>query len=105
MAALSRRAELARERVTVIQYPQTDVRMCPASVRLHAAIVEKRITLPDDRELAQHAANTIAKHSRRGWRIDKPTARTNNDAIIALAMALERAEQPAPEPVRFVGWL
>jgi len=97
--------ELERERVTVLEFPQNDVRMCPASVRLHAAITERRLTLPDDDELAKHAANTIAKHSRRGWRIDKPNARSNNDAIVALCMALERAEQPAPEPVRLVGWL
>ncbi|MEJ7787447.1 MAG: terminase large subunit [Solirubrobacteraceae bacterium] len=97
--------ELERERVPVLTFPQTDVRMVPASLRLHAAIVEKRLTLPDDREFAQHAANTIAKHSRRGWRIDKASPRDNMDAVVALCMALERAEQPAPEPVRFVGWL
>lgn len=97
--------ELTRERVPVIAFPQTDVRMVPASLRLHAAIVERRLVLPDDDELAQHAAHTIAKHSRRGWRIDKASPRDNMDAIVALAMALERAEQPAPEPVRMLGWL
>jgi len=97
--------ELARERVTCLEFPQTDTRMCPASVRLHAAIVERRLVLPDDAELAQHAANTIAKHSRRGWRIDKPNPRANNDAIIALCMALERAEQPPATPTRLVGWM
>lgn len=97
--------ELARERITVLEFPQTDVRMVPASARLHAAIVERRLTLPDDPELSSHAANTIAKHSRRGWRIDKPNPRANNDAIIALCMALERAEQPPATPTRLVGWL
>jgi len=97
--------ELARERITVLEFPQTDVRMVPASVRLHAAIVERRLVLPDYDELAKHAANTIAKHSRRGWRIDKASPRDHMDAIVALCMALERAEQPAPEPVRLVGWL
>jgi hypothetical protein len=46
----------------------------------------------------------IARHSRRGWRIDKPNLRANIDAMIALAMAVERAEQ-VPEPVELVGWL
>jgi len=90
--------------VLCVEFPQTDVRMVPASARLHAAIVERRLTLPDDAELAQHAANTVAKHSRRGWRIDKPNPRTNNDAIIALAMAVERAEH-RPEPIKLLGWL
>jgi hypothetical protein len=37
--------------------------------------------------------------------IDKASPRDNMDAIVALCMALERAEQPAPAPVRLVGWL
>jgi phage terminase large subunit-like protein len=96
--------ELAREGVTVVEFPQHDGRMIPASQRLHAAITERRVTLPDDRELARHAADTIARHSRRGWRIDKPTKETNIDAIVALCMALERAEQPLREP-KLIGWL
>jgi hypothetical protein len=78
--------------------------MIPASARLHAAVVERKLTLPNDRELARHAADAIARHSRRGWRIDKPNPRANIDAMIALAMAVERAEQ-VPEPVQLVGWL
>jgi len=96
--------ELERERITVLQFPQTDVRMIPASVRLHAAIVQQRLTLPDDPQLARHAADAIAKHSRRGWRIDKPSPRTHIDAMIALCMAVERAEHQ-PEPVELLGWL
>lgn len=97
-------AELGRERLRVSVFPQSDARMMPASNRLHAAITERRITLPDDPELAKHAANTIARHSRRGWRIDKPNGRIHNDAVVALAMALDRLENK-PEPVRLVGWL
>jgi hypothetical protein len=78
--------------------------MIPASARLHAAVVERRLTLPDDPELARHASDAIARHSRRGWRIDKLNPRANIDAIIALAMAVERAEHQ-PEPVQLVGWL
>jgi phage terminase large subunit-like protein len=96
--------ELEREGMTVVAFPQHDARMIPGSARLHAAIVEQRLTLPDDPELARHAAEAIARHSRRGWRIDKPNPRTNTDAIIALAMAVERAEQK-PEPVELLGWL
>lgn len=97
-------AELEREGVPCIGFPQSDSRMIPASARLHAAVVEKRITVPDDPELAQHAANTIAKSSRRGWRLDKPDDRTPNDAIVALCMAVDAAEN-RPEPVKLLGWL
>lgn len=96
--------ELERERVPVLAFPQTDVRMIPASQRLHAAITEQRLTLPDDPEMARHAADSVARHSRRGWRIDKPKPTVHNDSIIALCMALERAEHQA-QPVQLLGWL
>jgi phage terminase large subunit-like protein len=96
--------ELEREGMLVAAFPQHDARMIPASARLHAAVVERRLTLPDDPELARHASDAIARHSRRGWRIDKPNPRANIDAIIALAMAVERAEHK-PEPVELLGWL
>ena len=75
--------------------------MIPASARLYAAVVEQRLTLPDDPELARHASDAIARHSRRGWRIDKPNPRANIDATIALAMAVERAEPT--DGARWVG--
>ncbi len=96
--------ELEREGLVAVQFPQTDVRMVPASQRLREAIVEGRITLPPDRELAVHAANAVQRHGRRGWRLDKPDRSSPIDALVALAMALERAER-RPEPVRLVGWL
>jgi phage terminase large subunit-like protein len=78
--------------------------MIPASSTLHAAVVERRFTLPDDPVLARHAADAIARHSRRGWRLDKPRKEIHVDAIIALCMAVDRAENQ-PEPVRLLGWL
>jgi hypothetical protein len=67
-------------------------------------VIERRLTLPDDAEFRAHAANTIAKHSRRGWRLDRPNARVPNDSIIALAMALDACEQQ-PAAVELVGWI
>jgi phage terminase large subunit-like protein len=96
--------ELEREGLLVVAFPQHDARMIPASARLHAAVVEQRLNLPNDPELARHASDAIARHSRRGWRIDKPNPRANIDAVIALAMAVERAEAK-PEPVELLGWI
>ena len=87
--------ELEQRGIPVVAFPQTDVRMIPASTASTSAVVEQRLTLPDDDELRQHAANTIARHSRRGWRLDKPALEQPNDAIIALCMALERDREPA----------
>lgn len=96
--------ELEREGMRCVAFPQQDARMIPASSTLHAAIIERRITLPADPELARHAADAVARHSRRGWRIDKPGPRVHIDAMIALCMAVDRAET-APETVEFLGWL
>ena len=73
----------------MVAFPQSDSRMIPASVRLHAAVTERRLQLPDVEELHVHAANTIARHGRRGWRLDKPDELTPNDAINGLYMAVE----------------
>jgi phage terminase large subunit-like protein len=96
--------ELSQRGIRCIAFPQTDQRMVPASQRLHTAITERRIVFPDNRELTKQAADTIARHGRRGWRVDKPTRETHIDAIIAICMALERAEEPPPT-LRVVGWL
>jgi len=56
------------------------------------------------RRLAQHAAGAIAKHSRRGWRIDRPNSRVEIDGISALVMALDRLEN-RPADVQLLGWL
>ena len=60
--------------------------------------------LPDDLELRRHAANAVARHKPRGWRIEAPDRSANVDAIIALTMALDRFENQ-PEPTRLLGWL
>jgi hypothetical protein len=51
-----------------------------------------------------HAANAVARDTRRGWRIDKADRNANVDGLVALMMCLERAEA-RPEPVRLLGWL
>jgi phage terminase large subunit-like protein len=96
--------ELEQRGIPAVSFPQTDVRMIPASDRLYRAIVEKRLTLPDNDELRQHAANAVAKHSRRGWRIDRASRADNVDAIIALCMALDALEDQ-PAPVELLGWV
>lgn len=96
--------ELQGRGVPVVAFPQTDARMIPASDRLYRAVVEGRLTLPDDAELRAHAHAAIARHSRRGWRLDKVSRADNIDAVVALAMAVERADDKAPA-VQVLGWI
>jgi phage terminase large subunit-like protein len=71
--------------------------MGPASERLHAAIVEGRLKHLDDPTLNAHVRQAVAKDTPRGWRIDKLKSRDNIDGVVAMAMAIESAEnKPAP---------
>lgn len=96
--------ELERDGLVVVTFPQSDSRMVPASTALHEAIVQRRLHLPDHDELAQHAANAVQRHSRRGWRLDTPARGVLIDGIVALAMAVDRAAHREPE-TQLVGWL
>lgn len=98
--------ELERDGLTVVTFPQSDARMVPASGALHQAIVEQRLRLPvEPVELHRHAQNAVQRHTRRGWRLESPGRSVQIDALIALAMAVDRASAPVPEPVRLIGWL
>lgn len=55
--------------------------------------MERRITHPNDPELNRRVANAVAKDAPRGWRLDKGHRTAQIDGVIALAMAVERAEQ------------
>jgi phage terminase large subunit-like protein len=96
--------ELEREGLTVVSIPQSPSRMIPASERLYRAVIEGRIRHPNDPALNSHVANAIAKDSPSGWRLDRAHRSAHIDAVIALALAVERAEAK-PEPVALLGWL
>lgn len=104
LGELVRRQGLEQRGIRVSAFPQHDARMIPASQRLYDAIVEGRLVHPDDERLNVHVANTIARHGRRGWRVDKANRADKIDACIALCMALDRLEN-RPAPTRLVGWL
>ena len=96
--------ELELDGMPVVEFPQSNARLIPASERLYSAIVEKRLRHRNDPALNEHVARAVAKDTPRGWRLDKAVARDQIDAVIAVAMAVERAEQQ-PAPVQLLGWL
>jgi hypothetical protein len=71
---------------------------------LYEAIIAGKLTLPDLPKLTQHTAGAVAKHSRRGWRIDRPSARVEIDGVTALMMVVDRLENQ-PKLVDLPGWL
>ena len=96
--------ELEQRGFRVSAFPQHDARMIPARQRLDDAVVEGRLVHGDDPRLNAHVAAAIARHGRRGWRIDKADRADKIDGVVALAMALDRLED-RPAPTRLVGWL
>jgi phage terminase large subunit-like protein len=102
-AMLARTWEQHGLRCTV--FGQSDARMCPASAALHDATLERKITHPNDPDLNRHVATAIARMKPRGWRLDKANESDQIDAVVSLAMALEAATAPEPEPTRVLGWL
>jgi hypothetical protein len=74
-------------------------------------VTDRRLVHPGDERLDAHVHAAVARHSRRGWRIDRRgspnTPAENIDGIVALLIALDRAEQPVVEvePARLLGWL
>ena len=89
----------------MVEFPQSSARMVPASEELFAAIVEGRLVHPDDPELNAHVAAAVAKQTPRGWRIDKPSEAEQIDALIALAMAVDRARQNDRAGAEVLGWI
>ncbi len=74
------------------------------SERLYAAIIEKRLTHPDDPTLNQHVRAAVARQTERGWRLDKTKTREQIDAVVALAMAVKHVER-RPATVELLGWI
>ena len=86
-------------------FAQSDSRMIPASAALHQAVVEGRIHHPDDPKLNAHVAAAVARHGRRGWRVDQAERGSNIDALVALIMAHEGITAPEPASTEILGWM
>jgi len=87
-----------------VEVPMSSTRMGQASENLHSVIVSKRLVHPDHPELNAHVAGAVAKSTPRGWRLNKSADGVQIDAVVALMIAVERADQPA-QPARLIGWL
>ena len=99
--------DLASAGLRMVEFSQSDARMVPAGERLSAAILEGRLRHPGDPVLDRHVAAAVAKQTRRGARIAHAGGRqaaNRIDAVIAMAMAIDRAENQ-PEPARLIRWL
>jgi HNH endonuclease len=90
--------------IRAVAFPQSDARVIPACERLYDLIVHGEITHPEDPALNAHVHAAVARHSRRGWRLEKPDRTTNIDAAVALAVAIDRHAYQ-PQQVELLGWI
>jgi phage terminase large subunit-like protein len=92
---------LAEEGLPVVEFPQSSVRMSPATKRLKDMINTRTVSHDGDLRLARHVSNAVLKEDARGERLAKEskTSTKRIDLAVCWAMALDRAVNYAPEPV------
>lgn len=77
----------------MVEWPQTDQRMIPATETMWNAIVrDNRLRHNGDTILRKHMMAAVAEETGRGIRVTKKKATRPNDACIASLMAVHRAE-------------
>ena len=81
----------------MVEMPQSDSRMAPASETLFELIREGRLVHDGDPEMRSQLLAAVPAETERGVRISKRRSKARIDAAVALAMAADRAvKAPAP---------
>jgi phage terminase large subunit-like protein len=89
--------------LNMVEHPQTDARMQPASQALYELITTGALAHDGDAGLRRHLKNVEPKELPRGFRISKPRgSRKKIDAAVAAAIAVFLAKTPAPTRTRSV---
>ena len=84
---------LEKERLPVEDYPQTAMRMIPATTRFHEAVMNGQMTHSGNPDLARHVENAVLKVDSRGGRLSKDSKHSPRriDLAVAAVMAFDRA--------------
>jgi phage terminase large subunit-like protein len=85
--------ELVDEGLPVVEFPQSQSRMAPATQRFYELVTTGGLTHSGDPRLARHVANTVLKSDSRGSRIVKesPHSPRKIDLAVGAVMAVDRA--------------
>ena len=100
MAAVAQR--LVRERVPMVEFPQTVPNLTAASTNLYELIKAQNLIVYRDDALRLAVQRSVALETSRGWRIAKEKQSHKIDVVVALAQAALGAMegQATPNPVR-----
>lgn len=94
---------LADEGLPMVEIPQSLERMTPAIGNLYETIKKGGLTHDGDPAFATHVLNAAPRFNERGFTLAKSKSTGRIDAVIALALALDRAMHREPQSeVRFV---
>lgn len=88
---MERSAQELADTFMVVEFPQTDNRMVPASEDLYVDVRDQILLHDGDPVLRRHVMAGVAAETGRGWRLSKRLATRPVDALIALAMAASLA--------------
>ena len=84
--------ELRDEGLNMIEYPQTDTRMIPASQTFYLLAKEAKLHHDGNPTYREHVRNVVAKETGRGWRMSKLKGSTKKiDTAIAGGIAAHEA--------------
>lgn len=79
------------------EWKQDNARMVPATRTLHEAVTQGKLRHGGHSIARQHALNAGVKETERGLRVKKTASSGPDDAVVALAMAVEWASRQEPE--------
>ena len=84
--------QMANRGLPMVEFPQQDVRMGPASETLSDLIGERRLVHDGNPDLRKHVLAAVAVATERGgWKVSKKKSLERIDGCIALVMAADRA--------------
>lgn len=63
--------------IRAVAFPQSDARMIPPASASTTPSSTRSSSTPDDPDLKRHIHAAVARHGRRGWRLERPDRSTN----------------------------
>lgn len=87
------------EGLPMVEVPQSVERMTSVCGQLLEAIKRSEVFHDGDDAFTTHVMNAVPRFNERGFTLQKSKSRGRIDACIALALAVDRANHPEPEPV------
>lgn len=88
---------LEDEGLMMVEWPQNNINMVPATRQLYEIISSARLRHGGDETARTHALNAAVRETERGLRIKKTASSGSDDCVIALAMAVNWASRVETE--------